>query len=296
MLITETKARRLIITDRRDYGVFQQHLNDKSPAIIKSVKALWAKQKEEIDLKMAEKIVHTGGIPQELSEGWRDLTFLFVMKDLAPEWTKSIETAGHRMARKVNRIQTKQFDFNTTMAKIKEWIDSQGGRLIVDLTSAQYSTMYALIQNQITWGVTSPYLMAQRIKPIIGLTKREANAVSKLMATMLEEGIPAGTMNYQVERYAKFLHDGRAMRIARTEISNAYNFGEINSVRQARDEGWLPGAPQKEWMAGGDNPCEDCLENEGAGSIAVDNTFPSGDDAPTAHPNCKCTLGYSVRR
>ena len=31
-------------------------------------------------------------------------------------------------------------------------------------------------------------------------------------------------------------------------------------------------------------------ENAAAGPIDLDDEFPSGDDAPTAHPNCECAL------
>jgi len=296
MLVTETKAGRIVITDIRDIASSRQYINKESPSVTKPVKKLWAKQREAVDIEMAEKIVKAGGIPQELLDRWRDLTFLFVWGEMTEAWTKGIRVAGDRIATKVNRIQRKQFDFNSTMQRIKDWIDHHGGRLIANLTAGQYTTMYALIQQQITWGVTSPYIMAQRIKPIVGLTVREGMAVGRFMATMIEEGVPANVLKTQVDRYAQYLHNNRAMRIARTEISDAYHQGQLNSVLQARDEGWLSGDPEKEWIAGGDNPCEDCLENEGAGPIPIDQPFPSGHAAPTAHPNCKCDMGYSVRR
>ena len=103
-------------------------------------------------------------------------------------------------------------------------------------------------------------------------------------------------INKQVANYAKFLHKNRAQRIARTEISNAFNFGQLDSLGQAVQEGWLPGIPEKSWMAGGADPCVICLENESVGPIALPDIFPSGDAHPTAHPQCECAVGYKVRR
>ncbi len=50
---------------------------------------------------------------------------------------------------------------------------------------------------------------------------------------------------------------------------------------------------EKLWVTDS-NPCEICDENAIAGWIPADEPFPSGDDEPDAHPNCKCTL--DVRR
>ena len=33
-----------------------------------------------------------------------------------------------------------------------------------------------------------------------------------------------------------------------------------------------------------------CVENAEAGTIGIDENFPSGDEAPPYHPNCFCTL------
>lgn len=46
---------------------------------------------------------------------------------------------------------------------------------------------------------------------------------------------------------------------------------------------------QKQWVTDAD-PCEDCEDNADEGWIDADDEFPSGDDEPPAHPNCKCAL------
>jgi hypothetical protein len=38
-----------------------------------------------------------------------------------------------------------------------------------------------------------------------------------------------------------------------------------------------------------------CDENESEGWIDIDETFPSGDESPGAHPNCMCSLGVRVK-
>jgi hypothetical protein len=37
--------------------------------------------------------------------------------------------------------------------------------------------------------------------------------------------------------------------------------------------------------------CDICVENADAGVIGLDEEFPSGDQAPPAHPHEECDLG-----
>lgn len=295
-MAVERRARNIVITDARSVLELRKHIDTRERNISGPVKAMWKRQGELVNVDTVKLALQVGTVPSEWEDPWNRMIREFVRDDVISEWIKSISTAGDGIAKKVNRIQRKQFDFDSTMTTVKSWVDNEGGKLIVNLTAAQIGSVNALLQNQIALGVTSPYILAQRIKPIVGLTQREALAVTRFLSALTEEGISAAAINSQVERYAKYLHNNRAFRIARTEISNSYNFGQLDSVKQARDAGWLPGDPQKEWIAGGSNPCDICLENEGAGAIPVDNTFPSGDESPTAHPSCQCGCGYSIRR
>lgn len=48
---------------------------------------------------------------------------------------------------------------------------------------------------------------------------------------------------------------------------------------------------EKRWITMDDDKvCEDCLSNSQDGWISVDDTFSTGDDAPPAHPNCRCSM------
>jgi len=84
----------------------------------------------------------------------------------------------------------------------------------------------------------------------------------------------------------------RAMVIARTETIRASNSGSLSA---AVASGIIL---KKEWTTAGDDKVDDgdgtgpCEINEEKGPIPLDEDFPSGDDAPPAHPNCRCTLVY----
>jgi SPP1 gp7 family putative phage head morphogenesis protein len=80
----------------------------------------------------------------------------------------------------------------------------------------------------------------------------------------------------------------RAQRIAVTEMGNAFSEGTLEQALELQTAGRTV---EKSWLTAGDNRVDDrCSENEGAEWIDVGDAFPSGDDRPLAHPNCRCAL------
>lgn len=73
----------------------------------------------------------------------------------------------------------------------------------------------------------------------------------------------------------------RAETIARTEAVNGYQKGLLTMGNQS-------GAVGKEWQSS--NSDDICGENAAQGIININESFSSGDDAPAAHPNCRCGL------
>jgi len=295
-MLVEVRARNMVITDANDARVVRRYIEARKRRVVGPVSSLWRKQRELVTVTAAKHALRTGALPSDLEDAWNEMLVEFVRDDLVPEWIKSISAAGSGIAKKVNRIQRKQFDFSPAAQSTMSWIDSASGTLIANFSASQINAVRALLHEQVSQGVASPYLLAQRIRPIVGLTEKEAGYVRKVMTSLVEEGLPAKIVNGQVERLANTLHRNRAFRIARTELSDAYNFGQLDSVKQAARAGWLPGVPQKSWIAGGPNPCEVCEENEAAGPIPLEDTFPSGDERPTAHPSCACSCSFEVRR
>ena len=73
----------------------------------------------------------------------------------------------------------------------------------------------------------------------------------------------------------------RSKMIARTETADSL---EQAFVDRAKDLG-ITG---KEWVT--HDPCDICQANEDTGVIGINDSFPSGDDRPPSHPNCRCAL------
>ena len=77
----------------------------------------------------------------------------------------------------------------------------------------------------------------------------------------------------------------RALSIAQTEMSRAV---AVASRELYQDSG----VELVEWLVA--EPCDLCQENADVSPIRIDETFPSGDTEPPAHPNCVCDIAPYV--
>lgn len=110
------------------------------------------------------------------------------------------------------------------------------------------------------------------------------------IADALEEGLSAEDLAARLEENYAFSEE-RAALIAETEISRANNEASLFAAQAAEQMGL---GMRKAWLTD-DDPCDLCEENADQGFIDLDEEFPSGDDAPPGHPNCKCTLIFEVQ-
>jgi HK97 family phage portal protein len=109
------------------------------------------------------------------------------------------------------------------------------------------------------------------------------------MTSILSQGVTDGKSVKDIAAdLGKFFDDEsqwRALRIARTEVLTTYAQGSIESARQMNLE-------EKRWVTSNGETAEVCSMNAAVGWIHREDAFPSGDLAPTAHPNCKCELEW----
>lgn len=100
----------------------------------------------------------------------------------------------------------------------------------------------------------------------------------------LTEGQSADELKAAILEDCAFSEE-RAEAIARTEIAKADMAGTMEGYRVS---GLVAG---KQWSTAQDDlVSEECLACEDAGPIDIDKPFPSGNDAPPNHPNCRCTV------
>lgn len=74
----------------------------------------------------------------------------------------------------------------------------------------------------------------------------------------------------------------RAEMITRTEFANAATLVSKETYTQNGVETWT-------WVQPEGDDDDICTDNDGE-SVPIGDEFPSGDDRPPAHPNCKCDV------
>jgi len=114
----------------------------------------------------------------------------------------------------------------------------------------------------------------------MAITDTVRDAIREAVADAIEAGDSPEDLADRIEGLGEF-SAARAEMIARTEIIRAHASGQMQALRSSgvvKLKGWS--------TANDDDVDEDCQENEDEGAIGLDDDFPSGDDAPPAHPNC----------
>ena len=110
------------------------------------------------------------------------------------------------------------------------------------------------------------------------------DAVRSLTRDALLEGWSSDQFTQQLIDDAAFGYT-RANTIARTEMRLANSNGTVDAWKESGR------VATKAWSTAEDDKVEQlCQENADAGDIPLDAAFPSGDDAPPAHPNCRCVI------
>lgn len=103
------------------------------------------------------------------------------------------------------------------------------------------------------------------------------------IGTKLADALNTGATDTQLAASLKDLvrNPLRALTIANTEMNRAMSAASVENYKEFGVDG-------KEWLAFDTD--DDCADNSDQGVIPVDADFGSGDDAPPAHPNCRCAI------
>lgn len=119
------------------------------------------------------------------------------------------------------------------------------------------------------------------IDPITQTTK---DGLRRLIGQALVDGWSGRQLADAIEASDLFSAD-RAARIASYELAQATSQGNLAAWQRSGV------AMGKKWLIGNLHDADDeCDENVAAGVIPLDALFPSGHDAPPAHPNCACVV------
>ena len=129
---------------------------------------------------------------------------------------------------------------------------------------------------------------AARVTSINDTTRTE---IRDLIARGVKEGRDYGSVAREIRDTFDGFTRQRAEMVAVTENANSYENGARSCIADIEAVGITM---EKSWSTVGGDECDICAENESAGWIPIDEAFPSGDQTPPNHPNCRCACLYQV--
>lgn len=175
------------------------------------------------------------------------------------------------------------------------WAGSRAGGLVVEIGAETRRTIQTLTSEALA-GARDTRSTARLLRDVIGLTNRQAEAVSRFEARLRDQG--AENVEARVQRYAEAQRRLRAATIARTEIQTASHQGQRALWQAGVEQGQLdPSRTLRVWIVTPDDrlDTEICEPLDGV-TAGLNEAFPGGYMDPPSHPNCRCTVGLQFTR
>lgn len=165
--------------------------------------------------------------------------------------------------------------------------------LVTQVTGQTRAAIRAVMGRSVVEGIP-PREAARLLRPLIGLTSRQALAVVRARLASLRAGVGPAEAARRAATYAARLLRQRALLIARTETIAAASRGQLLAWARARREGLLPATAKVVWeTTPDDRRCPYCAAMHGR-RVSLGSMFVTPLGArrgPPLHPNCRCALG-----
>lgn len=200
---------------------------------------------------------------------------------------------GKNMVKTLPEEYQKGFKFETNSERAVKWVDRQGAKMVREVGGESKKAIRREIRRAIREGLGADET-ANNLIDLIGLTERQAGAVSHLRKNMLENEFSQKRIEIETKRYSKRLLDYRASNIARTELMTAANQGHLEMLRQGIDQELIPEDVKKVWIVTPDDRlCKYCNKMDGQ-KRNINEEFSSSVgniERPPLHPSCRCAMG-----
>lgn len=267
------------------------------PALARKLARVWRDHASRIDVTALARDLETGVDP----------TYRFATDTLAKSQTAAVlpvlQRVGHRGvelgAMSLRRVGVQSRAVNTQVV-----LDLKAVNHLVTLWAEEHAAMLVQVTDDIREIIRMlvaeanarglvPDQLARMLLSVVGLTQRQARAVSNFRERLEEEGVDPEVAQRRAERYAQAQQRLRAMTIARTETISAINAGQQMLWNQAVQRGAIKANEfERMWIVTDDDlldtkVCEPLTDAR----APLDGPFPGNVMYPPAHPNCRCAMG-----
>lgn len=208
-------------------------------------------------------------------------------REIKDIFNQVFKSAGRSLRLSNNEI----IEFDPQHPRLIKWMEDRT-LLVVDDISIEASDRVKVIIREATVRGDTEAQIAQRIKQVVGLNKRQSTAYQNFRKKQIENGVPKGRATKNANAYAKRLVKQRAETIARHEVQMALEEAKLEYWRQAADAGLIRrGDSWRIWRTHPDERlCPFCQPMEGKRTRigGVFYTKLGKVPAPPLHVNCRC--------
>lgn len=272
--------------------LLRSFLDANEPSLVRILVNTWQSQGNAITYKEIREAILRGDIDPKWLDDWMQDYSRLVEKHMRPAWEKAIEVGFTTKAQKYP-----DFYFNPMADSIRGWAATHAAEFITNVSTAQIEGLRAVVQRAAVLENLTVDELSRVIRPMVGLTKQQSNAVMNYYQTLREKGVTPKRARESAIRDAARRHRERAYSIARTELATAYNGGAHEAVLQAQARGYM-GRTAKVWCAAEDERmCPYCGGMDGK-EIDMGEEFEGLGSSwstrlhPPAHPGCRCGVLY----
>lgn len=275
--------------------LLRSYVDGNSPGLVRFLVNMWRSEGQAITYKELREAILAGDIDEKWLKEWMQDYSRIITKHLYPAWLQAMGAAAADLERK-----HPSWYFNPMAQGVRDWTDTRTATLVTQLSTAQADALRAVIQRAAVLEDISVDDLARAIRPMIGLTKPQAEANMRYYEKLIESGVSQKRAQDLSAKYAARQHRYRAMSISRNELAEAYSAGAHEGTKQAMEAGYLP-RMVKVWSTSMDElrRCDSCKALEGA-IVGMDEDFvytsPKGRRTtalfPPLHPQCMCAVEY----
>lgn len=284
--IQKADAEALVLQQLRSF------LDANEPGLVRFLLNTWQNQGKAITYKELREAILAGDIDPQVLEDWMQDYARFVTKYMMPAWEKAIATGAANLP-----VSSRGFSFNPMADAVRAWTADHAAEFITNVTTTQIDGLRAVVRRAAVLEHTSVDDLARVIRPMVGLSKPQAEANMRYFDNLIESGTSPKRAQDLTTRYAARQHRNRAYSIARTEYATSYNVGAYEGTKQAQAAG-LMGETVKVWCTADDERvCPICGKME-KDTVDMDEEFDIPGRAwstrltAPAHPGCRCAIIY----
>jgi len=289
----ERKDKEQILTARTVEQKLEALLRAEEPRLVRWLVREWKGQRADITDEELLDAIRTGDLPLQTIWHFQDRYTDFVNTKMVESWSAAAGVSSEMWQRGLRRAGVQhRFDFLGN--RIEEWTSQHSAELVTHMLDQQRQALRNVIRYHTAVEPLAERSLVRLLRPLVGLTPRQANQVRALREELASQGVRARRIDEQVARLALRNQRIRAQTIARTELAMAYNNAAQLTVKDVVDAGGFESAPEKVWRTQKDERvCPICgpLHEQ---RTWLDGAFENGSTLPPAHPRCRCVVLYEM--